>query len=266
MQQVHFISPSQALKDIFKCYHYVELKTERAQQNTGSIIQDGLSEFGFIKEHDISIISNGNLMILPQSFLIGKVEMPSKFVIPTTMHYLAIKIQPWATSFFFNNGRTSILDLSKTSYSNVEALHNSIFNSSTLEEKVKQIENFFLDKALPHPKTYEISKAICNYIYEKQGLIKIKTLLDKFPYSRQKLNQIFFEQTKNSIKEFSVYTRLRAIMSYRMEHPEESLTSITYKFGYFDQSHFIKDMKRVTGVTPSDFSKSSNLFFDQLIK
>jgi AraC-like DNA-binding protein len=41
-----------------------------------------------------------------------------------------------------------------------------------------------------------------------------------------------------------------------MTKKNESLTSIAYGCGYFDQSHFIKEFKSFTGLTPSAYLKS----------
>jgi len=41
---------------------------------------------------------------------------------------------------------------------------------------------------------------------------------------------------------------------------EKSLTALAYDFGYFDQSHFIKDFKLFTGKTPSGFFKSARFW------
>lgn len=254
--------PIQISKDIFKQYYYCCIE----QKNSGVIIDDGLFEFLFTKEKDIQVVSNGKKIALPQVCGIGKVEKPSRLLIPSKVTYFTIKIQPWAASFFFSKNQASIIDLSETLYPDIDVLHDKIFTSNSFAEQIEYVEDFFLAQELPDLQTLEISKEICNYIYEKNGNIVIKDLLDKFPHSRQKLNQLFFDQTKNSIKEFAIQTRLRAIMAYHVNHPEETLTNITYKFGYFDQSHFIRDMKKITGITPAKFSNTSNLFFEQLTK
>ncbi|HEY5825191.1 MAG TPA: AraC family transcriptional regulator, partial [Cyclobacteriaceae bacterium] len=38
---------------------------------------------------------------------------------------------------------------------------------------------------------------------------------------------------------------------------DTSLTDIAYEAGYFDQSHFIREFKSFTGVTPSSYSPQS---------
>lgn len=228
------------------------------------MIDDGLFEFWFLKEQDIKIESNGMQMPLPQAFSIGRVEQPSKVLIPNRMTLFTIKLQPYITSFFVTPNSTSPIELLETRYPGIARLHTQIFDASSMEERIGHVESFFSSHDLPTTNEFEISKKICSIIHEKQGDIKVKDLVTRFPYSRQKLNQLFLHQTKSSIKDFATRTRLRAITSYQMDHPEESLTSISYQFGYFDQSHFIKDMKKFTGVSPSEFSKTNNLYYPQI--
>ncbi|WP_109437003.1 helix-turn-helix domain-containing protein [Aquimarina sp. AU119] len=256
--------PTKTLKDIFKSYHFCSIEQQELQKNTGIVIEDGLFEFSFVKEKDILIKHNSAEIELPQAFGFGKLPKPYKLIIPSTLTYFTIKLQPWVSSFFFPKGIASITDLSETLYSDIYSLHCEIFNSNSFEEQIKHAELFFSKQILPDVANTKISRYICNYIYQNNGNVIIRDMLSQFSYSRQKINQLFFDQTNNSIKEFALYTRLRAIMTYRTNNPQESLTNITYKFGYFDQSHFIKDMKKITGVTPSKFSKSKNFFYEQL--
>lgn len=264
MDKIYKANPIRVSKDIFKLYHFCSITQQEVNKNTGLIIEDGLFEFCFLKEKDIQLSTQEGILALPPCFLIGKVGIPYRFEIPEKMTYFTIKLQPWVSSFFVKNTVNSINDLSQNLYPDISKLHYKIFNTNDFNEQIHHVEDFFLKQDLPDINDFKISKEVCNYIYQKQGNIKSKDLIALFPYSRQKLNRLFLEQTKNSIKEFSVYTRLRAIMSYKMNHPEESLTNITYKFGYFDQSHFIKDMKKVTGIAPLEFSNTNNFFFEQI--
>lgn len=255
--------PCDTLKDIFRNYRQCHVNQESIS-NTGVIIEDGIAEFCFIKEKDIILKTKNESIRLPQAFSFGKVELPYRFVIPTKMTYFTIKIEPWVTNFFFDGIENGIKDLSKTIYKDILDLHEAIFKLKDFKKQVAIVEDYFLRQALPNLEDYQISKQICEIINEHQGNIKIRKLMSYFNYSRQKLNQVFLKQTQNSIKEFAVYVRLRSIMAYHLDHPEESLTSIAYKFGYYDQSHFIKDMKNITNMSPSEFTNKTNMFFKQL--
>ncbi|WP_394973831.1 hypothetical protein [uncultured Croceitalea sp.] len=90
--------PTKTLKDIFKSYRFCSIKL---QKNTGLVIEDGLFEFSFVKEKDILIKHNSTEIELPQAFGFGKLPKPYKLIIPSTLTYFTIKLQPWVSSFFF---------------------------------------------------------------------------------------------------------------------------------------------------------------------
>jgi len=44
------------------------------------------------------------------------------------------------------------------------------------------------------------------------------------------------------------------------QHQSLDLTSVAYYCGYYDQAHFIKDFKRMTGQTPSIYRQDQQQF------
>lgn len=264
MAKVFKILPQKVPRDYFKAYYSCSINKEEAE-NTGVVINDGLFEIKFIKEQNIGIVAGGHYLKLPPITMFGRVNVPSKIIIPKQLNYFTIKIQPWAASSFYDNQEVFISEISKNIFPGINQIHQSVFATDCFFKQVECVESFFLDK-LPLLKDYELSKQICNLIYERNGAINVSEIRAMFPYSRQKINRIFFQQVKYSIKEFAILIRLRAIMSRYMKAPGKSLTELSYEFGYFDQSHFIKDMKRITGVSPMEFSKTQNVFYQQLKK
>lgn len=257
-------TPRLISNDIFRSYSFSSIDQHSDGKNDGVIIDDGLFEFVFLKENDISVIAADQVIELPNFFIVGNVPLPSRMIIPDSMNIFAIKIQPWASTFFKKIDSSPIVELSEKNYPGIVQLHHQLFNAQDFEEQVNCVEKFFLKQTLPNLQAFEISKRICEYIYHKKGNVVVKDIVALFPQSRQKLNQLFLAHTGNSIKKFATHTRLREIMCYHMQYPDQSLTSIAYEFGYFDQSHFIKDMKKITGVTPRTFSRTTNAFFDQI--
>ena len=258
--------PDKISSDFFQAYYFCSIDKGEAE-NTGVIIDDGLFEIKFIKEKNISMVVRGHETKLPLTTMIGKIGVQSRIKVPERLNFLTIKIQPWASSFFLDENFDSITDISKNNrFPKIHQLHEKIFKTDNFTEQIEHVENYFLGDNLPDLSNYETTKRICNLIYSSNGNIKVADIIEKLPYSRQKINRLFFHQTKYSIKEFSLLTRLRAIMSHYVCSPEKSLTELSYEFGYFDQPHFIRDMKRLTGISPLKFTKSKNLFFQQLKK
>ena len=246
---------------VVRCYQYMAMD----QLNTGVIVDDGCCEFMFIKEKGVQIkTGKGALIDLPPCFAFGRVPIPFKFVFPKTLTMFAIKLQPWVASFFMGEEMTGIHGFSSLGYPAVSQLWAQIFQATNFKQMIQHSEDYFSKLEMPMPEQYEISKKICEAIHSSQGLVKTGELIKQFPHSRQKVNRLFLKQTKNSIKEYAIYVRIRTLVKYKTSHPSESLTSIAHRFEYFDQSHFIKDFKKVTGLKPLDFFAKQNLNMAQM--
>ncbi|MEM9835602.1 MAG: helix-turn-helix domain-containing protein [Bacteroidota bacterium] len=255
--------PAKRFESIFREYYYCSL-SEADHDNTGIVIDDGLFEIHFIKEKDIWLVVNGQQEKMPQINVIGKAGVPTRTIIPNRLTSFSIKIQPWAAFVFLEKNFSPLSELTEARFPNINRLHEQIFSTDNFATQVDYVETFFSPHNLPKLANHEITQQICQLIYREHGKVTISDIVAMLPYSRQKINRLFRQQTKYSIKEFAVLTRLRAIMSHYVKHPDKSLTELSYAFGYFDQSHFIRDMKRMTGVAPRNFSQTSNLFFEQL--
>ncbi|MCR9172337.1 MAG: helix-turn-helix domain-containing protein [bacterium] len=59
-------------------------------------------------------------------------------------------------------------------------------------------------------------------------------------------------------KSFSKINRFKEVLVCISTHPEYDWQDLLYRFGYYDQAHFIKDFKRYTGKTPGEFLKSTD--------
>lgn len=90
------------------------------------------------------------------------------------------------------------------------------------------------------------------YIYKNRIL---KELAADLCTNVNSLEKRFRAQIGVSPKQYASIFRLKSVInSYRTE---TDLTAISYKAGFFDQSHFIKDFKAFTGEKPLNFFKST---------
>ena len=51
-------------------------------------------------------------------------------------------------------------------------------------------------------------------------------------------------------KELLQIFRINRAIRILTEEPDANLAGISYLSGYFDQSHFIKDIRKITGISP----------------
>jgi AraC-like DNA-binding protein len=68
--------------------------------------------------------------------------------------------------------------------------------------------------------------------------------------TQRSLERHFINDLGMSPKELLQIFRLNKAMRMINEKPDCDLTEISYLSGYYDQSHFIKDIKKITGISP----------------
>lgn len=92
-----------------------------------------------------------------------------------------------------------------------------------------------------------------NIIVRQKGNVTIEHLADQVNVSRQFLSRQFSERIGISPKHFARIVRFNALHRFLASQPKTRLVDVTYNFGYFDQSHFIKDFIEFMGMSPSEY-------------
>ncbi|WP_207535352.1 helix-turn-helix domain-containing protein [Desertivirga arenae] len=94
-------------------------------------------------------------------------------------------------------------------------------------------------------------------IYSSNGTITVKELSEKVSWSSRQINRYFNEQFGLSLKAYCNILRFRASFQHIKEgklFPENN---------FADQSHFIKEVKKLSGVSPKELKKNLNDRFIQ---
>ena len=92
-------------------------------------------------------------------------------------------------------------------------------------------------------------------IQAQNGFVEIYSLASLTSLSSAQFRKRFKEEVGISPSEYCKIMRTNASISLISNSSPSRLTDITYKLGYFDQSHFIKDFKSITGLAPKSFQK-----------
>lgn len=103
----------------------------------------------------------------------------------------------------------------------------------------------------------------CEKIKESCGTIPIKSLYKMVGMSERSFRYHFTEQTGISPKVFSRIVRFNKINSMlETATSAPDLQDIIYKFGFFDQTHFINEWKWFYGDTPSRLIKKQTKYLN----
>ena len=97
------------------------------------------------------------------------------------------------------------------------------------------------------------------------GQLSVDELSKQTNINRRQLERKFSSAIGLSPKQLSKTIRLQATLKMLLSKKFTSLTALAYENEYYDQAHFIKDFKELTGFTPKEFYgnklKMSLLFY-----
>ncbi len=120
------------------------------------------------------------------------------------------------------------------------------------KQKIKIIEQFLLSQIKERKEDKLIVEAV-KLIYQSNGLIKIKELIQKLFISQSPFEKRFRSLVGTTPKKFASIIRFNAVLNDLEK--AKSLTGLCYEHHFFDQAHFIKDFKQYTGDTPENFKR-----------
>jgi len=123
----------------------------------------------------------------------------------------------------------------------------------SVEEKIRAIETFLLRKLANAGRENRVTEYAATRIVNANGLLRIEELCRDTGYSRRHLTRLFHEHVGIGPKELARISRFQAIYQ-RISTGRLTDMDELYDF-YYDQSHFAKEFRRLTGMTPRQFAE-----------
>ena len=132
----------------------------------------------------------------------------------------------------------------------LDQLHEQVAEAQHHEHRVGALEDFLLARTGQQELDPLVEAAVA-WLEQGTGAKRIDHLTRYIGLSQSALERRFRRVVGVSPKRFSSLVRLRNAV--RLRATGVDFTTIAQSAGYFDQSHFIKDFRRVTGNTPDAF-------------
>ncbi|WP_021020215.1 helix-turn-helix domain-containing protein [Vibrio gazogenes] len=138
------------------------------------------------------------------------------------------------------------------------ALFEQVVSAPTFVQQVTLTQQFLKDKLLNNrrrrrfsPLTSQAIELICHH----KGNIQIKQLEALTGYTSRTLQRQFLGDLGLSPKAFSRIIRCQSAV-YHINHQQQVIFSdLAYGLGFSDQSHFLREFKRLVSATPLDYQK-----------
>ena len=229
-------------------------------------IADFVESFWLLQNHsdsnkDIVILPDGRIdLFLSQSAtepfhitLSGLETHPDQAVLGTKTIMFAISFKLLATEYIFQNAISNLLDNAKYLPSDFWN-----FNANDLQDF-----DLFCKKSLQKiqsllPKEIDDRKRkLFDLIYSSDGALTVNELSEEVFWSGRQINRYFNQQFGISLKAYCNILRFRA----SFDHIKDGKLFPQQNFS--DQSHFIKEVKKLSGVSPKELKRNQNDRFIQ---
>jgi len=180
--------------------------------------------------------------------LIGLETVPEQRSIPPQTLTFVISFKPLAVEYILH---TSIADL----LNSAKDFQNDFWNFNA--DDLKDFDTFFKKasqkiKELLPKETDERKRKLFGLIYSSNGEMSVKELSEKVFWSSRQINRYFNQQFGLSLKAYCNILRFRA----SLEHIAQG--KLFPELNFTDQTHFIKEIKKFSGVVPKELAKNKN--------
>lgn len=156
----------------------------------------------------------------------------------------------------FADKRLSLVDIDCELY---RLLHQVFVMSETTTELVNACEKILYQRM----EKQVVSDALLfatTLISDRHGQIQVQETARQCGYSERHLNRLFLAQIGMNVKNYARLVRF----NYVLKHIQTSscfFAALSQQAGYFDQAHFDKDFKAISGVSPQNYLKTMSDFY-----
>ena len=247
------IQPSEQLKPYVRCFWVLEHELGEGESYVYRSIADGCAEMVFHYQTNFDEISGDNRQETSLSGMQFQTTHYRRFVAKASFGIFGAYIYPFAVPYFFKvpASETSNLALDYDTFLGYcgQELEERIMLAADNNERAKILDLFLRNRLGNTPlKDDRIITSIRRLIHSNINPT-VSQLADTYNLSVRQFDRKFKEYAGFSPKTYLRLVRLhKATQQYGTNKP---LTQIAYECGYYDQSHFIHDLKAFTGYHPS---------------
>jgi AraC-like DNA-binding protein len=254
--------PSDSLKQYVR-YYYV------FKSDTGNVFKDTVFPCG-----DMEMIFNlgegiwettvkNEFQKTPQIELWGQITQPLQVKSSGKHSMFGIRFRTHAAGFFltdelgkFNNMVSDATDIIGQP---VSVLHEQLLGAKVHNMRIELVEQFLLKRLSANQKrAYQIDRVagILSTINSTINENNMNGIAATHNMTSRNLNKLLNRYTGLSPKLVNKINRFQQSLRL-IAKKDQSLTGIAYDCGYFDQSHFIREFKSFTGITPSAYLENT---------
>jgi AraC-like DNA-binding protein len=249
--------PAKLLSPWVECYWKVELNTG-ANIKRETILPNGKIEMIFALEGNYHVI-NRKTHKMNQAWLSGMHHEPLEIQYSGKSNLIGVRFYPHGIFPFLNfpiHETVNQVENLKTIWGVFQEEIYEILCRQKGAEQIYSVLNQILMKKISEKKTnqHQLIENIIHHI-KMNPHQSIPESAAALGYTQRHLNRLFKDHTGINPKLLGQIFRFEKASSYLYTHSKQDLSNIVSLLGYYDQSHFNREFKRFSGMTPLEYKK-----------
>jgi AraC-like DNA-binding protein len=266
------ILPTKELLPFIK--HYLFLESKGNDLKKLRLFSDGNMGIVFSFKNNLLNGSDnvGQLEFLPGSFLYGQISEFKNVCLRNETDLIIVVFQPTGINQLMGIPANELRDnIIRTEYifdKQGQELYEKLAEQFTIQDKLRLLNTFFLEqmekRVIPDD---SLIRAALNFIVKNKGLISSNQLIRLTGYTERHIERKFMESVGINPKKFSNIIKLHMFLKdLKSNSNNKNLTHMAYEAGYADQSHLIKEFKKITGMTPKIYQNNADKLTINFVK
>ncbi len=254
------IIPSVNLQPFIKCYWLFDIE-ESDKPFSQLLFPFGSFEL-ILNLHNppqMQILGNIKSFTQPDSFYPGQFTKPFILDYAKSSKCIGVSFHSWVGNCLFDTPAKEFTDktISLNSISNGNNLMDKLRHSKNESDLIFLLETYLIEK-IKNYKMDSITNILARTIINDPSLPNYKNVLHSLGISRRRIEQRFISSIGLPMGCFARKIRFQNAVSLIQANPRKSLSYIGLEAGYYDQSHFIREFKTFSGLSPNGFKKENS--------
>jgi AraC-like DNA-binding protein len=252
--RVSLIPPSKELAPYVRHFSIVET----TEEVTRLLVPDGAMTLGFRFGGSATLLENGREQVLPEASFATQRSLARRMRTAAGSGIVLAMFEPLGVRQFFEQpfhevfGTTLALD-ELAAASDIARAREAVCEAHDHRSRVAVVERFLLARKRNVDPDAHVEAAV-RAIASLRGNVRVVTIAKQLGIHIDALEKRFRRAVGASPKQLASIVRLRhAVDSHRAGM---NLAELALDAGYCDQSHFIRQFRAATGVSPRDFFSS----------
>ncbi len=260
MLQLKEFRPDARLKDHIISYYFIE----NNELSHDTIPPLGFPVVQFHLENDLNKYFVNYLFPLSPVMIVGQLTRFAKIQRTDGITLIGVNLRPTSllplTGIRADRFTDTALSAAEIWGEEVNRLYIRLKNENERYNRIRLLDNFFLSLCAKVRLEQDRFGLLVDTILSRKGHIDIDEMYQIFPSSPRTLQRHFLKRIG-----VNANTYLRIIRNLNLFHAlhnnrELSLSDAMVSVGYYDYSHFAREFKQMTGMTPKRYFEGKEAF------